>query len=218
MLAAGWLLRASTLAGFSGISSATHARGRMRADVAPTDVLPDRYALIQIALGGAAVAAVAAMVWVASRAARRGPVRGARAVAIGSAAGAVLLIALVFGVPRPEGGHGRYYDHNPHPPPTVDIPAPSVGEPAPRDVHIVSFPSGARVTENGTEVCSATPCDLPWRIDDRTLTLTRKGFKTMTITVGASNEQVRAMLQAIPVGGPAQPADPKPPAPYKPSF
>jgi hypothetical protein len=80
------------------------------------------------------------------------------------------------------------------------------------------------VTENGTELCTSTPCELTWKDDaaraDHKLALTKKGWKTTKITVGVSDEKVKATLDVIPVSAPQpQPGGvPPPPASGRPLY
>jgi serine/threonine protein kinase len=113
--------------------------------------------------------------------------------------------------------------------PTSDVPVAPVSAPAPvsaappvaapliRQVRIDSDPAGASVSENGTELCTATPCELTWKDDaaraDHKLALNKKGFKTTRISVGASDEKVKATLDVIPMNAPVQPQPVLPPPP-----
>jgi eukaryotic-like serine/threonine-protein kinase len=95
-------------------------------------------------------------------------------------------------------------------------PAPSVASPstpALRVIKVESEPSGGSVTDNGTEVCSATPCEITWKGDavkaEHKLVINKKGYKNYKVTVGAGDEKVSAKLDVIPTGG----GGPRPPPP-----
>jgi serine/threonine-protein kinase len=99
---------------------------------------------------------------------------------------------------------------------TTAAPAPTV-----RTVRVDTDPSGASVSENGVEICSATPCEVMFKGDgvsaEHTLKLTKKGFKPGKVTVLVSDEKTSAKLDSASAGpargGPKQPADYKP-SPY----
>ena len=56
-------------------------------------------------------------------------------------------------------------------------------------------PDGATVSENGTKLCSPTPCDVTFKdTDEHKLQLDKKGFKTTNATVGASDTKVSPKL------------------------
>ncbi len=95
-------------------------------------------------------------------------------------------------------------------------PAPTV-----RTVRVDTDPPGASVSENGVEICSATPCEVMFKGDgvtaEHTLKVTKKGFKPGKLTVGASDDKVNGKLDSA-IGGPApRGGGPKQPADYKPS-
>jgi serine/threonine protein kinase len=98
-------------------------------------------------------------------------------------------------------------------------PAPVV--PAIRVVHIETDPKDATVTENGTQRCSSTPCEVVWKDDaakqEHTLAVTKKGYKPGKITIALTDEKVSAKLDPLPLVPIAAP--PPPPAtggsPYK---
>jgi serine/threonine-protein kinase len=67
-----------------------------------------------------------------------------------------------------------------------------------RILRIESEPAGATVADQGVQVCMATPCEVYWRGDsarlEHRLVLSKKGFKTATVTVGPDDEKVRGVL------------------------
>ncbi|AUX47844.1 protein kinase [Sorangium cellulosum] len=97
----------------------------------------------------------------------------------------------------------------------VAVPAePSAGrEPGPaaefRIVRIESAPSGARVSDRGTEVCLATPCRLVLQGAGSTaeyqLQLTKPGYRTATLVVRPGDETASVELEAAFAGAPAPP-------------
>ena len=93
-----------------------------------------------------------------------------------------------------------------------------------RQIRIESDPSGASVTESGTELCTNTPCEVTWKDDaaraDHKLSVNKKGYKTSKVTVGATDEKVKAVLDVYPMTAPPPPPPHNPPSsgsggPYK---
>ncbi|MEP7124096.1 MAG: TonB family protein [Byssovorax sp.] len=74
-----------------------------------------------------------------------------------------------------------------------------------RLVRIETDPSGARVSDRGTEVCLSTPCELVWRGEgaklEHRLLATRVGFKPGIIVVAPDDEKATTRLE--PVNGDA---------------
>jgi serine/threonine-protein kinase len=68
-----------------------------------------------------------------------------------------------------------------------------------RIIRIDSDPEGAMVSDQGVQVCMATPCEIYWRGEsaksEHKLTLTKKGFKVATVTVGADDEKALGKLE-----------------------
>ncbi len=99
---------------------------------------------------------------------------------------------------------------------------PAPAAPAIRVVHIETEPKDATITENGTQRCSSTPCDVVWRDDATTqehvLSVTKKGFKAAKLTIAPSDEKASAKLDPLPLVPIAPPPPPPPPtggSPYK---
>jgi serine/threonine protein kinase len=92
------------------------------------------------------------------------------------------------------------------------VPTPGPATPVIRQVRVESDPPGASVSDNGTEICNATPCELTWKDEaaraEHKLTLNKKGFKVFKVTVGAGEDKVNAKLELPPFVAPAaaQPA------------
>jgi hypothetical protein len=139
-------------------------------------------------------------------------------VAVAVALGVGLIAVLSSGKPPAPADTPQTSATAPQPPPVTDAPAPtpstSATAPGPvmpfiRQVRIDSDPQGASVSENGTELCTATPCELTWKDDaaraDHKLALTKKGWKTTKVTVGTSDEKLKATLDIIPMSAPVQP-------------
>jgi serine/threonine-protein kinase len=95
------------------------------------------------------------------------------------------------------------------PPAVSAAPAPAPSGPVIRQIRVESDPSGASVSDNGTEVCTATPCELTWKDDaaraEHKLSLNKKGYKTFKVTVGAGEDKVSAKLELPPFVAPAPP-------------
>jgi serine/threonine-protein kinase len=74
-----------------------------------------------------------------------------------------------------------------------------------RLVRIETDPSGARVSDRGTEVCLSTPCELVWKGEgaklEHRLLATRLGFRPGTIIVAPDDEKATVRLE--PVSGDA---------------
>ena len=74
-----------------------------------------------------------------------------------------------------------------------------------RLVRIETEPSGARVSDRGTEVCLSTPCELVWKGEgaklEHRLLATRVGFKPGIIVVAPDDEKATVRLE--PVNGDA---------------
>jgi hypothetical protein len=91
----------------------------------------------------------------------------------------------------------------PAPAPTQAPTVTAAAAPVERKVRIESTPAGAAVLENGKAICDSTPCTATWKGDDakvdRKLTLSKKGFKPATLSVGADDEKVSAPLVPLPV-------------------
>ncbi len=90
-----------------------------------------------------------------------------------------------------------------------------------RQVRVETDPPGASVSENGTELCNATPCQVTWKGDatkaEHKLTLNKKGFKAGSLTVAPADEKASFKLE-LPVPGPLPKqggAAPAPSGPYK---
>ncbi|MBK8259584.1 MAG: serine/threonine protein kinase [Polyangiaceae bacterium] len=77
---------------------------------------------------------------------------------------------------------------------------------ADRVVRIESEPPGASVTEDGKELCAATPCDVTFKGEsassgkEHKLTLNKSGFKSTALTVGAAEAKASTKL-SVWVGG-----------------
>jgi serine/threonine-protein kinase len=75
--------------------------------------------------------------------------------------------------------------------------------PSLRTVRVESDPSGASVSENGTELCMSTPCELVWKGDAATaehkLSISKRGYRTARIAVTAKDEKVSSKLDPIPI-------------------
>ena len=73
-----------------------------------------------------------------------------------------------------------------------------------RVVHIESDPAGATVMEGNETLCGGTPCDVTFRgaaaEAEHTLSLSKKGYQTKTVTVGAREEKVKASLTVATSG------------------
>jgi len=98
------------------------------------------------------------------------------------------------------------------PPPTATAPvAPTMVK-----LRINSDPDGASVREDGVEVCSSTPCDVPYKgqdadpVKDHHLTITRNGYRNETRTVRIGDSPVTVKLTVAPTTY-------RPPAPTKPA-
>jgi hypothetical protein len=90
------------------------------------------------------------------------------------------------------------------PPPRATPPAATVAAvPALRSIRVESEPSGASVSENGTELCMSTPCELVWKGDaaaaEHKLSLSKRGYKTAKVNVARSDEKVSTKLDIIPI-------------------
>jgi hypothetical protein len=72
------------------------------------------------------------------------------------------------------------------------------------------------VREDGVEVCSSTPCDVPYKgqdadpVKDHHLTITRNGYRNETRTVRIGDSPVTVKLTVAPTTY-------RPPAPTKPA-
>ena len=152
-------------------------------------------------------------------------------VAVAAALGVGLIVVLSSGKPPPPvDAHPTATAPQP-PPPITEAPvaltsatasATPVAMPVIRQVRIDSDPQGASVSENGTELCTATPCELTWKDDaaraDHKLALTKKGWKTTKITIGTSDEKVKATLDVIPMSAPQPQPVVAPPASGRPLY
>lgn len=103
------------------------------------------------------------------------------------------------------------------PPVASSAPAPAATAPV-RTIKIESDPSGAKVFENGSELCASTPCEATWKDDaakagEHKLSFEKKGFKTAKITVGATDEKASAKLDAAAAAPVYVPRPPPAPAP-----
>jgi serine/threonine-protein kinase len=96
-------------------------------------------------------------------------------------------------------------------------------------LRVNSDPDGASVKEDGVELCSSTPCDIPYKGDDadptkdHRLTLLHSGYRSESRSVKVSDSPVIIKLTPAPafVGkpAPAKPADtPSLPPGYKPEI
>ena len=76
---------------------------------------------------------------------------------------------------------------------------------ADRVVRIESEPAGASVSEDGKELCAATPCDVTFKDGatpkEHKLALNKKGFKATALTVGATDAKASSKLEGGNVGG-----------------
>jgi eukaryotic-like serine/threonine-protein kinase len=73
-----------------------------------------------------------------------------------------------------------------------------------RSVRVESEPSGATVSDRGTELCMSTPCEIIWRgamakVEHR-LNLSKRGFKSAMLVVSPTAETVSAKLDNAPSG------------------
>jgi serine/threonine-protein kinase len=88
------------------------------------------------------------------------------------------------------------------PAPTQAPTVTAAAAPVERKVRIESSPAGAAVLENGKAICDSTPCTATWKGDDakvdRKLTISKKGYKPATLSVGADDEKVSAPLVPLP--------------------
>jgi eukaryotic-like serine/threonine-protein kinase len=94
-----------------------------------------------------------------------------------------------------------------------------------RVIRIESDPSGASVSENDTELCTKTPCEVTWKNEaahaEHKLQIKKNGYKSFKATVATTDEKVSAKLDVIPIV-PVAPPPPPPPGTghplYKPGF
>lgn len=74
--------------------------------------------------------------------------------------------------------------------------------PASRTIRVESEPSGASVSDNGTEVCMATPCELTWKGDaakiEHKLSLSKRGYRSAKLSVDTAQQKVSTKLEIIP--------------------
>jgi eukaryotic-like serine/threonine-protein kinase len=84
-----------------------------------------------------------------------------------------------------------------------------------RKVHVESDPAGATVSENGTDLCAQTPCDLTFTDDaakgEHKLSFSKKGYKSSKITLGVSDDKASSKLDLqvfVPVQHPQPPPGP----------
>jgi serine/threonine-protein kinase len=149
-------------------------------------------------------------------------------VAVAVALGIGLVVVLSSSAPKPAlqgDGNGSTTATQPAQtaqtaaPPTTAATAPASTGPAPvvpliRQIRIESEPSGASVSENGTELCTNTPCELTWKDDaaraEHKLSINKKGYKTSKVTVGLTDEKVKAALDVYPITAPPPPPPPPP--------
>ena len=87
-------------------------------------------------------------------------------------------------------------------------------------MHIESDPAGATVMEGNETLCGGTPCDVTFRgaaaEAEHTLSLSKKGYQTKTVTVGAREEKVKASLTVATSGPIRTPPNNKGGSTYKP--
>ncbi|MEZ4300896.1 MAG: serine/threonine-protein kinase [Polyangiaceae bacterium] len=93
---------------------------------------------------------------------------------------------------------------------TTSAPATSSAAAAPADrvVHVESDPSGASVSEDGKELCAATPCDVTFAGEagsgtpkEHKLSLNKKGYKNTPLVVSAGDEKASTKLDVWSSGG-----------------
>jgi len=88
---------------------------------------------------------------------------------------------------------------------TTSASATQSAAPAERVVRIESEPTGASVSEDGKELCAATPCDLTFKDDaaakEHKLSLNKKGFKTTALVVSVTDTKGSAKLDGWSGGG-----------------
>ena len=100
-------------------------------------------------------------------------------------------------------------------PDTAPVPTAPVA-PTMVKLRINTDPDGASVREDGVEVCSSTPCDVPYRGGDADptrehhLVITRNGYRNETRTVKIGDSPVTVKLTVAPTTY-------RPPAPTKPA-
>src|SRR5947199_396122 len=85
-------------------------------------------------------------------------------------------------------------------------------------VRLNSDPSGARVEEDGIEICSSTPCDIPYKgpeadpSKEHKLTFSKAGFKSETKSIKVGDSPVSMKMTKAPTFAPAAPDKKDPPA------
>jgi len=79
-----------------------------------------------------------------------------------------------------------------------------------RVVRLETEPAGVNVTEDGKEVCAATPCDVTFKEEggprEHKLVLNKKGYKNGTMTVSATDTKVAGKIEGWSGGGSSGPA------------
>ena len=88
-----------------------------------------------------------------------------------------------------------------------------------RVIKIESDPKDASVYENDVEICSHTPCEVPWKGDaakaEHKLQLKKNGYRVYKVTVAATDDKVTAKLDVVPYVPPPPPPPPKKGGLYK---
>ena len=86
-------------------------------------------------------------------------------------------------------------------------------------VRINSDPDGASVKEEGIEICSSTPCDIPYKgpeadpSKEHKLTFTKGGFRTETKSIKVGDSPISIKLTKAPAFAPAPAGEKKDPPP-----
>jgi serine/threonine-protein kinase len=157
---------------------------------------------------------------------------GGVAVAVALGVGLVVVLSSAKPAPPPDPPHNATSATAPQPP-SADTPAPppptSATAPAPatpfiRQVKLDSDPSGASVSEDGREICSATPCELTWKDDaaraEHNLALKKSGYKTLKVTIKTTEDNVKVTLNVLPAVAPGPGPGPvvAPPASGRPLY
>jgi serine/threonine-protein kinase len=142
------------------------------------------------------------------------PVKGRSYVWGGVAVAAALavgLVAVLSTSPKAPGTNGQPTQPAPSATPAAQVSAtPASAAPAApasaapvapviRQVRVESDPPGATVSEGDTQLCTSTPCELTWKDEaarvEHKLKVEKKGYKTRTPTVAATDDKVKVTLE-----------------------
>jgi serine/threonine-protein kinase len=142
------------------------------------------------------------------------PKKGSKSMLIGALVGVAVLIGIVAMAMKPK------EQPKPAPPPAASLtppkptvtasataPATATAPAMPQLVklRIITDPDGASVKEDGIEVCSQTPCDVPYQgantdpTKDHKLTISKAGYKVESKTVRLGDSPVKVNLTKAPV-------------------